>query len=174
MYATGFSMGCGKTWDMFEEYPEVFAALAPASALFSVTNNAFSAPLGDRLNKSIPVPFFYSGGEKSHLPELPFQSEDSLERVQYAVGVNRCKKKFDIDYSEKQNWENEIWGKEGDRSERYYDESRDSYLTVHYFDSEDGVCRTAFGSVDEQVHEFRHHSCECAWKFISQFTQENR
>ena len=171
IYATGFSMGSGKTWDMYQEYPQVFAGLAPASALFPVRNNPFGQPLGDRLNTTVPVPIFYSGGEKSHLPELPFQAESALERIQYAAEVNKCKKKFDVNFADKDKWEDPIWGVPGDRIEKIYDESRGSYLTIHYFDSEDGVCRTAFASISEQVHEFRHHTCENAWKFISQFSR---
>lgn len=171
IYATGFSMGSGKTWDMYQEYPQVFAGLAPASALFPVKNNPFGQPLGDRLNTTVPVPIFYSGGEKSHLPELPFQAESALERIQYAAEVNKCKKKFDVNFADKDKWEDPIWGVPGDRIEKIFDESRGSYLTIHYFDSEDGVCRTAFASISEQVHEFRHHTCENAWKFISQFSR---
>lgn len=172
IYATGFSMGSGKTWDLFQEYPDVFAGLAPASALFPVRNNPFGQPLGDKLNTTVPVPIFYSGGEKSHLPELPFQAESALERIQYAAEVNKLKKKFDkLSFADKDNWEDPIWGVPGDRIEKIYDESRGSYLTIHYYDSEDGVCRTAFASISEQVHEFRHHTCEHAWKFLSQFTR---
>lgn len=47
IYATGFSMGSGKTWDMFQEYPEVFAGLMPASALFPMKNNNFGKSLGE-------------------------------------------------------------------------------------------------------------------------------
>ena len=54
--------------------------------------------------------------------------------------------------------------------EQIPDPSRGSILTVHYYDSEDGVCRTAFASVSGQMHECRQHSVEHAWKFISQFT----
>ena len=169
IYATGFSMGSGKTWDMFQEYPEIFAGLAPHSALFPVRNNPFSPDLGDRLNETVAVPMFYSGGELSHLPELPFQAEQGLERIQYAARVNKIKKKFKYTYAEKENWEDPIWSISGDRVEKLKDESRGSTLTIHYFDSEDGVCRTAFASVSGQVHECRHHTCEQAWKFISQF-----
>ena len=171
IYAAGFSMGSGKTWDMFQEYPNVFAGLAPASALFPVKNNPFSPPLGDRLNMTVPVPIFYSGGEESPLPELPFQADTALERIQYAAEVNRCKTSFNLSYDDKDNWADPIWGVSGDRVEKLYDESRGSYLTIHYFDSEDGICRTAFASVSGQVHECRHHTCETAWKFISQFTR---
>ncbi len=171
IYATGFSMGSGKTWDMYQEYPGIFAGLAPASALFPVKNNPFSQPLGDRLNTTVSVPIFYSGGENSHLPELPFQADSALERIQYAAEVNKCKIKFDLSYDDKDNWANPIWGVSGNRVEKLYDEVRDSYLTIQYFDSEDGVCRTAFASVSGQGHECRHHTCENAWKFISQFTR---
>ncbi len=171
IYATGFSMGSGKTWDMYQEYPQIFAGLAPASALFPVRNNPFGRDLGDKLNTAVPVPIFYSGGEKSHLPELPFQAESGLERIQYAAETNKCKAKFDVSFGDKNNWADPIFGISGDRVEKIHDDSRGSDLTIHYFDSEDGICRTAFASVSEQVHECRHHTNENAWKFISQFTR---
>lgn len=171
IYATGFSMGSGKTWDMFQQYPEVFAGLAPHSALFPVRNNPFAPPAQVRLNEDVPVPLFYSGGECSHLPELPFQADSALERVTYATQVNRCKAKFDLKYEDKATWADPILGIPGDRVEQIPDETRGSVLTVRYYDSEDGVCRTAFASVSGQIHECRHHTCENAWKFISQFTR---
>lgn len=171
IYATGFSMGSGKTWDLYQEYPNLFAGMAPASALFPVRNNPFGKDLGDKLNTTVPVPLFYSGGEKSHLPELPFQAESGLERIQYAAQVNQLKKKFEASYADKDNWENPIWSVSGDRVEKLHDDSRGSDLTIHYFESEDGVCRTAFASISEQVHECRHHTNEAAWRFISQFTR---
>ncbi|MBO7452577.1 MAG: hypothetical protein J6U54_19790 [Clostridiales bacterium] len=172
IYASGFSMGSAKTWDLFQEYPDVFAGLAPCSALFPIKNNPFGISLGDpRLNMNTPVPLFYSGGEESPLPELPGQSEDALDRVIYAAGVNKVVKKFDVDFADKDNWEDKFYGIKGDRNEEIYDESRDSVLSVRYYDSEDGVCRTAFASVSGQGHECRHHSIEEAWKFISKFTR---
>ncbi len=171
IYATGFSMGSGKTWDLYQEHPSVFAGLAPASAMFPVKNNPFNQSDDDRLNMTVSVPVFYSGGEKSHLPELPFQAESCVERLQYVAKVNQLKKKFDKAYADKESWEDPIWGIPGDRVEKICDESRGSCLTIHYFDSEDGICRTAFASIDDQIHECRHHTCENAWKFISQFTR---
>ena len=171
IYGTGFSMGSGKSWDLFQEYPQIFAGLAPASALFPVKNNPFGKSLGDGVNMTVPVPLFYSGGENSHLPELPFQADSALERIQYAAQVNGLKKKFDLNYEKKEDWVDPIWGEPGDRIEKKYDASRDSYLTIHYYDSDDGVCRTAFASISGQGHEFRRHTCENAWEFISQFTR---
>lgn len=171
IYATGFSMGSCKTWELFQEYPEVFAGLAPASALFPVKNNPLAQSDSGRWNTDVAVPMFYSGGEESPLAELPCQADTALERIQYAAQVNRLKVKFDVDYKEKDTWAEPVWGIAGERTEKLYDETRDSYLTIHYYDSEDGVCRTAFASVSGQGHEFRHHSAENAWKFISKFTR---
>lgn len=170
IYATGFSMGAGKTWDCATQYPEVFAGVMPVSALFAVYSSFFGGPVGP-INKTVMVPVFYSGGEKSHVPELPRQADTALERVKYVAEVNRLKKKFDVSFETKDTWENPLWGVSGDRTEQVYDPSRGSTLTIQYYDSEDGVCRTAFASVSEQVHECRRHSIENAWKFISRFTR---
>lgn len=171
IYATGFSMGSGKTWDMFQEYPEVFAGIAPASALFPVKDNMFGKSLSDGINEDVPVPVFYSGGERSHLPELPSQAESALERIQYVAKVNKLNTKFDVRFDDKENWEDSFYAIPGERVEKVKDESRGSTLTIRYYDSEDGICRTAFASVSEQVHECRHHTNENAWKFISKFTR---
>lgn len=172
IYATGFSMGSGKTWDMFQEYPEVFAGIAPHSALFPIHNNPFGKSIEDGgFNLEVPVPVFYSGGEESFVAELPCQMESALDRVQYLASTNKLNQKFEIKFEDREKWENPIWGCSGERIEKFKDESRGSTLTVHYFTSEDGVCRTALSSVSGQVHECRPHSCETSWKFISQFTR---
>ncbi len=172
VYAAGFSMGSGKTWDMFQEYPELFAGVIPASALFPLTDNPLGQSHGDRLNMEVPVPMFYSGGEEAPVPELPCQSDTTIERINYLAKVNRFKKKFELSFAEKEKWEHPIWGVAGDRVETLYDEIRDSNLTIHYYDSEDGVCRTALASISGQGHECRPHTCEQAWKFISQFRRD--
>ena len=173
IYATGFSMGSGKTWDMLQQYPEIFAGFAPTSALFPVKNNPFSPDLGERLNTTVSVPIFYSGGEQSHLPELPCQADSAFERIRYLAKLNKLKCKFDFCFENKESWENQIWGVSGERQEQLYDETRDAYLTIQYYESEDGVCRTALASVSNQVHECRYHSCEMAWRFLSKFSRND-
>lgn len=172
IYAIGFSMGCGKTWDLFERYPSVFAGVAPGCALFPVYSHPFGAERHlDTLNKDTPLPIFYSGGDKSHVSELPVQSAWAVERLRYAMEVNKCKKHFDFTFEDQSNWDDPLMAVKGDRVERLYDESRDAYMNVHYFDSEDGVCRTAFAAVEGQMHEYRPFTAELGWKFISQFTR---
>ena len=85
--------------------------------------------------------------------------------------VNKCKKHFDFTFEDQSNWDDPLMAVKGDRVERLYDESRDAYMNVHYFDSEDGVCRTAFAAVEGQMHEYRPFTAELGWKFISQFTR---
>ena len=171
VYATGFSMGSGKCWDLYQQFPERFAGLMPCSALFPVYRTFYGEDVDPQsLNHDVPVPVFYSGGEDSPLPELPSQAETCLERAQYVARVNRLKRDFgSLSFAGKDGWADPYWGIPGDRTEKLVDASRGSTLTVHYFDSDDGVCRTAFAGVSGQQHECRHHSCEAAWKFISQF-----
>ena len=172
IYATGFSMGSGKTWDMLMQYPEKFAGFMPLSALFPM-DNPYSPKLGDKINMTIPKPIFYSGGELSFLPELPCHADTCLGRIKYLSKVNKLKKQFTYSYDEKDKWEDPVWSVPGDKIEKIHDDERDADLTVHYFESEDGVVRTALASVSNQQHECRQHSCEEAWKFISQFVNES-
>ena len=171
IYATGFSMGCGKTWDLYHQYPDTFAGLCPASALFPIKENPFGMSLGDpRLNMTTPVPFFYSGGEDSHLVELPCQADTGLDRIKYLAKVNNLAADFEaIDYADKANWKDPVYGAEPDEIERLENAPRDSVLTVRYYKNKDGVITTALSSVSNQVHECRPHTCRAAWNFIKQF-----
>ena len=77
-----------------------------------------------------------------------------------------------LKFEDKEHWADPNYGIPGDRVEKIPDESRGSVLTVNYYNSTDGVCRTALASVSGQVHECRHHTNENAWKFISQFSRD--
>lgn len=171
IYASGFSMGGCKSWDLFQEYPSVFAALAPMSATFEVGLNVYGQKAPKEINQATPVPVFYAGGEITPLPELPFQAEKCLERMKYVFRVNRVKTPLDIRFEDKAAWQNTIWGINGDKIEKIHDPARNAILTVHYFESNDGVFRTAFASIDNQGHECREHTCEEAWKFMSRFSK---
>jgi hypothetical protein len=134
-------------------------------------DNIFSHPMWE-INQDKPVPLFYSGGQASPLPELPCQAESCLDRAKYMARVNDLKADFEsLKFEDKDKWADPFWGIPGDRTERIYDESRDAYLEINYYDSKDGVCRTAFASVTGQQHECRHHSVENAWNFVSKFTR---
>ena len=171
IYGSGFSMGGCKSWDCMQEYPEVFAGLAPMDATFEVGLNVYGKPARCEINRKTAVPLFYAGGEITPLPELPFQAEKCHDRMKYVFETNDLKKEYNVKYEDRENWANPIWGISGDRTEKFYDVTRDACLTVEYFDSKDGVCRTAFGSISGQGHECRRHTCEKAWEFISKFSR---
>ena len=169
IYSTGFSMGGCKTWDLYQEYPETFAGMAPMDATFDVGFNLYGQKLSKEYNQDITVPVFYAGGEATPLPELPFQEQKCLDRMAYVLRVNKCTSDYNVSLSDKDNWANPIWGIDGNRVEKIYDESRQSTLTIQYFDSAPGQCYSAFASISDQGHECRYHTCEYAWRFISRF-----
>ncbi len=173
IYATGFSMGGCKTWDMVQEYPQVIAAAAPMDATFDVGCNVYGNKVEGGINTTIPVPIFYAGGEVTPLPELPFQAQKCLDRMSYVLWLNNATaaQRYDdeVVLENKDNWENKIWGINGDEVEQLYDESRDATLTMQKFKSADGRILSVFASISGQGHDCREHTCEQAWQFMSQF-----
>ncbi len=168
VYSTGFSMGGCKSWDLFQEYPKLFAGVAPMSATFEVGLNVFGQEAGP-INRDTVVPTFYVGGEVTPLPELPFQAQKCIDRVAYVFDVNNVVTNYDVKLEETDNWVNPIYGINGDFVYKIDDPTRNSVLTLNLFESANGCCYTVFGSVDNQGHEVRHHSCEHAWKFLQNF-----
>lgn len=168
IYSTGFSMGGVKTWDMFQEYPKTFAAVAPMDATMEVGFNAKCNPV-ENINYDVVLPVFYVGGEDTPLPELPFQAQKVTERMGYVLQVNKSKKQYNVEYEDRDNWNNPIWGIDGDIICKDEDEVTGSILTMHLFESENGCCYSVFGSATNQAHEMRHLNCENAWKYMSQF-----
>ncbi len=176
IYATGFSMGGCKTWDLIQEYPQLLAAAAPMDATFDVGCNVYGNKVEAGINTTIPVPVFYAGGEVTPLPELPFQEQKCLDRMSYVLLLNNCEAagryEEEVKLENKDKWENKIWGINGDEVERSYDESRDATLTMQKFRSTDGRILSIFASISGQGHDCREHTCEHAWNFISQFTRK--
>lgn len=178
IYATGFSMGGCKTWDMIQEYPEVLAAAAPMDATFDVGCNSYGNKVEKGINTTVPVPVFYAGGEVTPLPELPFQAQKCLDRMAYVLLLNNAEAaeryEQEITLENKDSWENKIWGLNGDEVETSYDESRDATLTMQKFRSTDGQILSIFASISGQGHDCREHTCEHAWQFMSQFTRNQK
>ena len=92
-----------------------------------------------------------------------------MERMQYLFEVNKVRKPYNLSFEDRSAWPEKYWGIPGDRIERIPDPSRGAILTLHYYDSTDGICRTVLGGIDNQGHECREHTCEQAWQFMKQF-----
>lgn len=168
IYSTGFSMGGCKSWDLFQEYPQVFAAVAPMDATFEVGTNVFAQP-SPKVNQDTILPVFYVGGEDSPLPELPFQAEKCLDRMAYVLKVNRAMTQCELEFGQKDAWEDPIMGLKGDAICTSFDPEKESMLTMHLFESENGCCYSIFASASRQKHEMRRNNCSNAWKYMSQF-----
>ncbi|MBE5968710.1 MAG: hypothetical protein E7242_00585 [Lachnospiraceae bacterium] len=172
IYASGFSMGGCKSWDLFEQYPSVFAGLAPMDASFEPTHDSFDNPVANP-NSDVLVPLFYVGGETSPLAELPMQSETLVNRLAYVFGVNALNKQYNVSFADMASWENPVWGINGDMSYTVTDKEtfKDSVLTVNLFASADGKYYTAFANSSNQSHEIYPRNSKAAWDFLSQFSR---
>jgi len=173
IYATGFSMGGIKTWDMYQEYPERFAALAPMCATVDVGENTQFSKAA-KVNEDVMVPVFYVGGEESPLAELPFQEGKCFERVKHTFKVNGVARPYDADKDHKENWEDPVYGVKGDEEELLHDPDFEGSVThVRSFRSKDGEVYTKFVSVSKQKHEIRPYTCRLAYAFLKQFSRRD-
>lgn len=168
IYGSGFSMGGCKSWDLYQEYPSVMTALAPMDATFELGCNIYGQK-SPAFNQDTIVPVFYTGGEITPLPELPFQAEKCRDRMEHTLKVNKAKTPYNVKFEDKDNWSDCIWGISGDAIVKIPDNTRGSVLTLNLFESENGCCYNIFGAISGQGHECRPHTCENAWKYMSQF-----
>lgn len=157
IYASGFSMGSVKSWELFDN--PLFAGVAPMSG-------SFQAPAGDPAGHIMPA--FYVGGEASPLPELCHQGPDIINRVTYLMKANKIDANYKYDKSA-----NLFWGANGDLVYKVSDKVafKDSVLTVNLFKSEDGCYYTALASSGNMSHEVYARNSWAAWDFLKQFSR---
>ncbi len=157
IYASGFSMGSVKSWELFDS--PVFAGVAPMSG-------SFAAPTGEPGDHIMPA--FYVGGEASPLPELCNQGPDIINRVIYLMKANKINDSYSYDAET-----NLFWGVNGDLVYQVTDKVafKDSTLTVNLFKSEDGRYYTALSSSGNMSHEVYARNSWAAWDFLKQFSR---
>lgn len=181
IYATGFSMGGAKSWDLFEQYPEVFAGIAPMDASFEPGIDSYGNPV-ENVNEDVIVPIFYVGAENSFGAELPahalldgetITNGSLLNRIPQVFSVNQVNKEYNVELTDKENWENKAWGISGDISYTVTDKDdfTNSVLTVNLFQSKDGKYYTALADSSVQGHEILSRNNWAAWDFLSQFSR---
>ena len=172
IYASGFSMGGIKTWDIIHEYPNLVAAAAPMDATVDIGENVYFGKINKPVNTTVNVPIFYAAGEKTPLAELPYQEQKCINRMAYALKLNGAQKEYNVKLEEKDSWQNKLWGIEGDYTSAVVDPARKGKLTFNYFTRPDGKCWNIFAGIDNQGHECRPHTCEYAWRFLSCFSRD--
>lgn len=171
IYASGFSMGGVKTWDLYEQFPEVFAGVAPMDASNEPGEDSFGGQVANP-NTDVIIPVFYVAGGASPLPESPRQSEKLVHRLANLFSVNNVVKEYDCSFDEQSGWENPVWGVNGDLSYSVTDTVyKDSTMTVDLFASEDGHYYTALALAGNKSHEIYARDSWAAWDFLSQFSR---
>jgi hypothetical protein len=169
IYATGFSMGGIKSWDLFQQCPERFACLLPMDAVDYPGNNCFFSKT-ENINQDVMVPLFYVGGVTSPLVELPCHDERAIARMKYLAEVNDLVKTFDLNIENKENWNDLFVGEMGDRVETLHDEMfPQSDYYAHYYDSKDGNCYTCLMAITNHGHEIRPFTNRYAYGFAKRF-----
>ena len=166
VYASAFSMGSIKSWDLFEQYPTLFAGVAPMDGANNVGIDSYNQEV--EYNTDVVVPVFYVGGQTSPLPELANQDPKIQERIAYAFSVNGVKQEYT--YNENVNlW----WGVNGDINYAVTDNVyfTNSTLNIHLFQSADGKYYTALADATNMSHEVYGRNSWAAWDFLSQFSR---
>ena len=171
IYASGFSMGGIKTWDIIQEYPDLVAAAAPMDATVDIGENVYFGKINKPVNTTTSVPIFYAAGEQTPLAELPYQEQKCINRMAYALKLNGAQKEYNVKLEDKASWKNKFWGIDGDEKIELFDPRRKGKLTLQLFTRADGKCWNVFASIDNQGHECREHTCENAWRYMSQFSR---
>ncbi len=173
IYASGFSMGGAKSWDIYEQFPEVFAAVSPQDASFAPGTDSWSNTV-ENPNSDTLLPVFFVAGETSPLAEMPKQSADVFDRVKTVFTVNGVVNPYSYTFEDQTVWDNEIWAAPGDIVYQVTDHAAftDSTLTVLLFESSDGNYYTALASASNQSHEVYARNSWAAWDFLCQFSRE--
>ena len=171
IYASGFSMGGIKTWDIIQEYPNLVAAAAPMDATVDIGENVYFAKINKPVNTTKSVPIFYAAGEQTPLAEFPYQEQKCINRMAYALKLNGAQKEYNVKLEEKADWQNKFWGIDGDYTSFVTDPVRKGKLTFQFFNRADSKCWNVFASINNQGHECRPHTCEYAWRFLSCFSR---
>ena len=159
IYASGFSMGSAKTWTLVEQYPELFAAVAPMHGSFDANILA---------KTSCIVPTFFVAGEDSILTELPIEQGNTVNnRIGMLFKVNQIADSYT--FTKNTN----LWGVKSDFTYQITDKKifTNSVLTVELYKSKDGKCYTALASGSNQQHELFGRNSWAAWDFMKQFSR---
>lgn len=160
VYASGFSMGSLKSFELGFSYPEYFAGIAPMDAINASMLGVTEAP-------DMIIPAFYVGGETSPLPEFPFQGDTSEENLAMLFKANQVTSNYK--YNEALGkW----WGIAADGSfTRSNSVFTTSVHTVSYYKSTDGNVYTELCNVSNQSHEIYAENSYAAWDFLSRFSR---
>lgn len=165
VYASGFSMGAVKTWNLGAKFPQYFAAISPMGAGILPEDSGI-----DQL-EILPytMPIFYIGGAISPLPELPSTPDPNVvdDALAYFLKMN----KVDESYLYDENAD-ETWGIAPAETYTFRNEVLNRDTVVSLYMSENNQIYTALASGDKSHLVYATDSW-LAWDFISQFSRNS-
>ena len=172
VYASGFSMGAVKTWNLGANFPQYFAAIAPMGAgfvpeeldIFNLKKSNLEA-IEELEVLPYTLPVFYVGGAWSPLPEIP--SQPTPNSVDAALAFYFKMNKVDQSYKYDAQAD-ETWGASPFKSYTLQNELLDRKYAVSLYRSEDDQIYTALVAT-EKSHLIYDMDAWIAWDFISQF-----
>lgn len=163
VYASGFSMGSVKSWHLMEQYPTLFAGVAPMDGSEGAQYEKYVG--------NVITPAFFVGGETSPLPEFPHQAGEANNidsRIAGLFKVNRVSDSYAYDAAA-----NKWWGAKPYMTKRIKNEVfADCYLNLNYYQSADGNIYTVLCNVENQSHEEYAANAYAAWDFLKQFSRK--
>lgn len=162
VYASGFSMGSVKSWQLMEQYPTLFAGVAPM--------DGSEAAQYEKYVGNVITPAFFVGGQTSPLPEFPHQAGEANNidsRVAGLFKVNKVSDNYAYDAAA-----NKWWGAKPYVTQRIENKVfKDCYLNLNYYKSTDGNIYTVLCDVENQSHEEYAANAYAAWDFLKQFSR---
>lgn len=165
VYATGFSMGSVKSWNLGTKYPEYFAGIMPMDAGYMTEDDT---TLADLQLKDMLMPTFYVAGGTSPLPELPHQQGEPNncdEILSVILKMNKVTDSYTYDAAA-----DKVWGLKPDNTYTKTNPSfKDCDLVVNEYASADGNVYTCLAVDTAKSHEVYAFDSYVAWDFISQF-----
>lgn len=176
IYATGFSMGAVKCWNLAIKYPEYFAGIMPCDAGYMSENSNAGGLEGIAIEDEIPVsetiiPIFYvAGGQSFTHEDVTLEEGGGMNNVgvilQRIFAMNQVDSNYFYDETKNANW-----GIEAADTETVHNATFDNDMEISSIASQDGTVYTKLCFDVEKGHESYVLDGLEAWKFIKQFTR---
>jgi hypothetical protein len=176
VYASGFSMGGGKSWSLGMEYPNRFAGIIPCNLMSDGIVMQGITP------KKLLIPVYYMGGADSHMNNMEFPNpDDSPKLIEYFFEINGITADFafDPDYTFTGSFfagdtpRATDWGlAPGSVYSLTASDLPNLKTTVSVYTSTNGNVYTEFAHNTYAGHEPLRGCIADAWNFISRFSRE--
>ena len=171
IYATGFSMGGGKTWNLAIKFPERLAGAIPTAAGWMSEGGAgWGEPMDESIIKEgIIMPVFYIGGGVSFLPEFPAAEPTNVNAVIKALWKMNNLGDYEFDETCGSRWG--ALPDETEALQNFDNVGVIQQLVIDRFASPDGCIYTCLCTDRNMAHNQSGKNAHVAWEWISRFSR---